>query len=222
MTEGPCASLAFCRGLDLELLVEDLWGAGRGPGSALQGPPGLRLAGPEGRCGPRRSHARRGQSTSRAGRAGAVATSPGTDGTARGARRGGVGTVPRGAWCAVTPPTVTPAPCTRQGRKRGPLAGLAVTSRSAERGTWRGGRARQAGLQTRESRRQRLAAPARSGHRSYRCIELMASLHVIAGSDGQVVVTLIGLISQTGSRAAAPRFRAGPGRVCWGKAVAAV
>lgn len=104
MTEGPCASLAFCRGLDLELLVEDLWGAGRGPGSALQGPPGLRLAGPEGRCGPRRSHARRGQSTARAGRAGAVATSPGMDGTARGARRGGVGTVPRGAWCAVTPP----------------------------------------------------------------------------------------------------------------------
>lgn len=97
VTEGPCASLAFCLGLDLELLVEDLWGAGRGPGSALQGPPGLRLAGPEGRCGPRRSHARRGQSTARAGRAGAVATSPGTDGTARGARRGGVGTVPRGA-----------------------------------------------------------------------------------------------------------------------------
>lgn len=80
MTEGPCASLAFCRGLDLELLVEDLWGAGRGPGSALQGPPGLRLAGPEGHCGPRRSHARRGQSTARAGRAGAVATSLGTEG----------------------------------------------------------------------------------------------------------------------------------------------
>lgn len=128
----------------------------------------------------------------------------------------------RRAWCAVTPPTVTPAPCTRQGRKRGPLASLAVTSRSAESGTWGRGRVRQAGLQTLESRRQRLAAPARSGHRSYRCIELMASLHVIAGSGGQVVVTLIGLISQTGSRAAAPRFRAGPGRVCWGKAVAAV
>lgn len=162
VTEGPCASLAFCRGLDLELLVEDLWGAG----SALQGPPGLRLAGPEGRCGPRRSHARhtrdaqarwprhRGRTGQRVGRFGVASAQ------CHGAR------VVR----CDPPHTVTPAPCTRQGRKRGPLAGVAVTSRSAESGTWGRGRARQAGLQTRESRRQRLAAPARSGHRSYRCM----------------------------------------------------
>lgn len=102
VTKGPCASLAFCLGVKLELLVKDPWGAGRGPGSALQGPPGLRLAGPAptGLC---HSHAQRGQSTSRTGCAGVAVMSPKADRTARGACQGGVDTVPPGrVWCNVT------------------------------------------------------------------------------------------------------------------------
>lgn len=133
--------------MNLELLVKDLRGAGRGPDSALQGPLGLREAGRPGgtprepaaplpgsrRSSLRSSRTQQGQSASHTGRTGVAVTSLRTDRAVRGARgwrsQNATGSLHSGAG---TRGAQRPRTRTRQWWRRRPLAGAAVTSRPAE------------------------------------------------------------------------------------------